>query len=58
MLNRRILKLLCVFLIAVSLSGCALAALDVVLGDNKATHADDQSMESSESDSNNFSKDR
>ena len=57
MLNRRILKLLCVFLIVVSSSGCALALLDVALGENKATHADDQSVEPVESGSNNFSKD-
>jgi len=57
MLNWRILKLLCVFLIAVSSSGCALALIDKALGENKATHADDQSVEPSESGNSNFSKD-
>jgi len=39
------LKIVFVLLIAVSSTGCALGLIDMALGDKKATHADDQSVD-------------
>lgn len=52
MIKWRKLKLIFVLLVAVSSTGCALGLSDMALGDKKATHADDQSVESSESGGN------
>jgi len=47
------LKLIIVLVVAVSSTGCALGLIDkYYTGENKATHADDQSVESSESGGN------
>ncbi len=51
------LKLVLISFLAVFSSGCALAVADQMLGDKKATHADDQTVESAKPDDNNFSKD-
>ena len=53
----RIFTLLCVALVAVSVSGCAMGLTEKYLGDRVATHDDDQDVDASASDSNNFSKD-
>ena len=45
-------RLICVLLIVVSSSGCALGLIKEYLGENVATHADDQSVESPESGGN------
>jgi hypothetical protein len=50
------LKLIFVLLLAVSSTGCALAAIDYALGDKKATHADDQSADSSGNQGNIYSQ--
>jgi len=44
------LKLTFVLLVALSSAGCALGLIDKYLGEKKASHAEDQSVESSESD--------
>ncbi len=48
------LKLTLVLLVAVSSTGCALAAVDVLLGENKATHADDQTVDLKTQNAGNF----
>ena len=53
----RIFKLLCIVLVAMSASGCAMSLTEEMLGDNVAKHEDDQDVNASASEPNNFSKD-
>ena len=46
------LKLIIVLLVTATSAGCALAVVDQALGDKKATHAEDQSAEPSETGGN------
>lgn len=39
------IKFICILLVVGSTSGCALALIEKALGDKKATHADDQSID-------------
>ena len=45
MIQWRMLKVICVLLITISSTGCALAVAKEFLGDKVATHDDDQSVE-------------
>ena len=57
MLRWQKFKLICVLFVAVSSAGCAMALADKALGDKKATHANDQIVDTSNPNGNNFSKD-
>ena len=52
MIKWRRLKLIFILVVAVFSTGCALGLIDKHLGENKASHAQDQSVESSESGGN------
>ena len=45
MLRWKKLKIIFILLVAASSTGCALGLIATALGDKKATHADDQSVE-------------